>query len=656
MPKFSTTQFELPESLAAKVRKFAGAIPDDELTDNGREVVTHITIKYGLHTSNSEDVRKVLKDIDPVFVMFGNVSIFAAEDTGGEFDVVKVDVVKSPALLELNALLGKELENTTTQKEYVPHITIAYVKPGEGEKYIGNKFLSGESFEFNSLVFSSSKGKRTSIYLTPGQESKSLAGENMDELILFGDAVKALGNGKVGGYLVRFTDANKKDLTKQYFSIKSYLGPVNGDGAECLFEHGLSLKEDAIHRGVKDKEVLKMFDELADLTFAPLKTKRDKLGVWAETVLDISDGYQKMVYEMAEKGKLGWSSGSAGHRIKIASDGHITRWPIIEGSLTPRPCMPMDTAVMPMKAYRENYADAIKSFFNIEDEADDDVEIIPPVALKGNSLAFRLSQHIDDLTDEGKDRNTIIKSLAREALCKDEEVEAVLSGVDKRPSDTRLKAFARVLNVDIDQLKEIAGAPSQQTIKGMFVEAAKEQIPSRWQLDDIFRKLICKIATIAKASAATDTEFDAEAKVKEVIAEYGAAMLPLILGQFQEFIESTTEEHFYLKSVSDLSGVFENVEGVAFDEHSRLVVSANTGIIKRFDRYYQNRLKVGRPLSESTRKELIAYNEHILIAASGIQALLDKTQPMVSEDDMGKAKTAMLRQRWAMSQAGVELQ
>ena len=115
----------------------------------------------------------------------------------------------------------------------------------------------------------------------------------------------------------------------------------------------------------------------------------------------------------------------------------------------------------------------------------------------------------------------------------------------------------------------------------MFADAAKEQIPSRWQLDDIFRNLIRKIATIAKAAAATDTEFDVDAKVEEVIAEYGAAVKPLILSQIKDFIESD-DEQFYLKTVSDLGDVFDHVQGVDLDQHSNWAVSAFKGVVARF--------------------------------------------------------------------------
>jgi len=36
--------------------------------------------------------------------------------------------------------------------------------------------------------------------------------------------------------------------------------------------------------------------------------KEDELGVWIEAQLNLRDEYEKAIYELVEKGKLGWSS------------------------------------------------------------------------------------------------------------------------------------------------------------------------------------------------------------------------------------------------------------------------------------------------------------------------------------------------------------
>lgn len=165
-----------------------------------------------------------------------------------------------------------------------------------------------------------------------------------DTLIHFGGAIKALDDtGKVGGYLVRFTDADRKDLVGDYFTAKTYLGAHNGDGVDTLFHHGLAIKDG--------------FDKYADHLFTPLKAKKDEIGIWAETILDMADEYEKTVFELVKSGKLGWSSGATGHMVKRAEDGELLRWPIAEGSLTPTPCEPMNRA-MSLKSYQAIITDA----------------------------------------------------------------------------------------------------------------------------------------------------------------------------------------------------------------------------------------------------------------------------------------------------------
>lgn len=158
-----------------------------------------------------------------------------------------------------------------------------------------------------------------------------------DVLVAFGDAVKALGDGRVAGYLIRFSDPRDprdRDLEGQYFTAKTYFGPRDGDGVDAYFHHAIPVRGDLAH--------------LADRTFAPLKVTRDEVGLFAETVLNMADEYERMIYDLAVQGKLGWSSGAPGHLVRVAADGAILRWPVAEGSLTPTPAEPRNRAI-PLK-------------------------------------------------------------------------------------------------------------------------------------------------------------------------------------------------------------------------------------------------------------------------------------------------------------------
>lgn len=60
-------------------------------------------------------------------------------------------------------------------------------------------------------------------------------------------------------------------------------------------------------------------------------------GIWARAQLDLSAKYHATVARLIEQGKLFFSSGSIAHLVRGTKDGHITRWPWVELSLTPNP-------------------------------------------------------------------------------------------------------------------------------------------------------------------------------------------------------------------------------------------------------------------------------------------------------------------------------
>ena len=53
-----------------------------------------------------------------------------------------------------------------------------------------------------------------------------------DMLIAWGGAIKALGDGRIGGLGVRFTEAGDTDLEGERFTPKTYYGAHDGDGAD----------------------------------------------------------------------------------------------------------------------------------------------------------------------------------------------------------------------------------------------------------------------------------------------------------------------------------------------------------------------------------------------------------------------------------------
>ena len=92
----------------------------------------HVTILYGLHEEVTLDqVKSVFEGLNEgIDIKIEGIGIFENKN----FDVVKFNVVPNEVLKDLNNKLS-EFPNTNEYPEYIPHITIAYVKKGCGKKY-----------------------------------------------------------------------------------------------------------------------------------------------------------------------------------------------------------------------------------------------------------------------------------------------------------------------------------------------------------------------------------------------------------------------------------------------------------------------------------------------------------------------------------------
>jgi hypothetical protein len=127
----------------------------------GIEDEPHTTLLYGLHKEVSlNDVSGVLDKYTYHTCKIHNPSLFENE----KYDVLKFDVI-GDNLHETNADL-KEFPFTSNYPNYHPHLTVAYLKPGMGKKYVDmlNKTKSNEFWlEPQYAVYSESDGTKTKI-------------------------------------------------------------------------------------------------------------------------------------------------------------------------------------------------------------------------------------------------------------------------------------------------------------------------------------------------------------------------------------------------------------------------------------------------------------------------------------------------------------
>lgn len=154
---YSCITAPFPWKIADKIRQWGTEnIPDADLINDGREPDVHVTVKYGIHDHDPYEIRPVVAGFGPIELTLGEVSIFE----NGDQDVVKISVV-SPDLVKLNKIISDKFEHTDTHPEYIPHCTLAYVKPGAGQKYVGRKDFMGTKIKVDEILFSGNDYRET---------------------------------------------------------------------------------------------------------------------------------------------------------------------------------------------------------------------------------------------------------------------------------------------------------------------------------------------------------------------------------------------------------------------------------------------------------------------------------------------------------------
>lgn len=189
-----------------------------------------------------------------------------------------------------------------------------------------------------------------------------------DQLIAFGSEVKALDGGKVGGFLVRFSNPDEPDLEGDFFDVATDLNIP--ETLPVLYNHGMD--------GTIKKRVI-----------GKATTIIEDAGVWAESQLNMRDEYEKAIYEMAKAGKLGYSSGALSHLVEREPAGkafHIKSWFIGEVSLTPTPAEFRNTVVslkslIPSDAALSDNDDETKPIMEKKNMEENDVKALTEQAI-----------------------------------------------------------------------------------------------------------------------------------------------------------------------------------------------------------------------------------------------------------------------------------
>jgi phage head maturation protease len=187
----------------------------------------------------------------------------------------------------------------------------------------------------------------------------------MDLLTSTVDGIKSDRLGYVKGYLVRFGDTKTADLEGDYFTPQTDYGFPVAKGQRVplnvYYHHGM---DSAVGKKSIGTGYIKM----------------DDIGLWYEAQLDMADEYGNMIAKLCKQGKMGFSSGAAGHLVERKSMGvaaEITRWPIAEASITPTPAEYRNS----VKTLKDMYAmDSMMDMDIEEEEGGEEYAITPEQA------------------------------------------------------------------------------------------------------------------------------------------------------------------------------------------------------------------------------------------------------------------------------------
>jgi hypothetical protein len=203
-----------------------------------------------------------------------------------------------------------------------------------------------------------------------------------DSAIVFGGAVKALGDGKYRAPLVTFSTSADPDLTKDYFTKSTDFWREFPSEITTIYSHAQDPTMKSAKIGENGKAALSV----------------DDAGVWMEGQLNLADQYEAAIYSMIEAGKMGTSSGSAPHLVERVESNvkgvyEIKSWPLVEASLTPCPAEPRNR-VVPLKSLKSSLLGSFGSYWYGDSWYDPDTDDFDPAQEMTCAAASRLHDRL----------------------------------------------------------------------------------------------------------------------------------------------------------------------------------------------------------------------------------------------------------------------
>ena len=166
---YSCLMARMPDPIASNVQSIAAAIPPEFIYqtpdgERGRAKDIHVTVLYGIHTTNLDEVLPLVAGMAPLRATLGRTSAFY----NPECIALKVNM-QSRDLVNLNNLIRRSLQYTSIYPNYIPHVTIAYLKKDDKNPYYYRDYMTddfeGTEVVLDELVFSTPSGRKETIRL-----------------------------------------------------------------------------------------------------------------------------------------------------------------------------------------------------------------------------------------------------------------------------------------------------------------------------------------------------------------------------------------------------------------------------------------------------------------------------------------------------------
>ena len=149
----ASTQIDVPGSVAAKIIQIGQRlIPDEALAGDGRVENPHITVKYGVQ-EDAETLAAVVSQFGPFTITLDRVEVFTPSESGNGSAPVVVEV-HGAELVRMHKAVMQAMGTVGDDFPYVPHITVAYVKPEEAQHFAGNDSFAGITFTATAVTLS----------------------------------------------------------------------------------------------------------------------------------------------------------------------------------------------------------------------------------------------------------------------------------------------------------------------------------------------------------------------------------------------------------------------------------------------------------------------------------------------------------------------